>query len=249
MFRRRKTLQHRDRESGLAFSWRVPLSSGGSFAMAFLLVGLGALALSAAVRVSLGRPSMDEVKRGSLVIVPQDQGGKRIEREAIEAGPFPVRWNPAADREYASLRSRALREAAEVGVPYEPRLEAIPFQGSDRGGIELDSQVVLPPLPDRVLEIEDDPPAREVGHGLRVLKSKNGARLLHATLFLPAEESVGIVGVRYLIEYDRHGRVLEVTRLDSGDPQASVVSWVARARVENHGGEPGWLVVESVIGS
>ncbi len=43
MFRRRKTLQSRDRESGLAFSWRVPLSSGGSFALAMFLVVLGAL--------------------------------------------------------------------------------------------------------------------------------------------------------------------------------------------------------------
>jgi hypothetical protein len=111
------------------------------------------------------------------------------------------------------------------------------------------SLVALPPLPDRVLKPESDPAPREVGHGLRVLKSNDGVTLLHAALFLPAAESAGVVGVRYLIEYDRDGRVLEVTRLDSGDPKASVVAWVARTRVEGHNGEPGWVVVESVIGS
>jgi len=217
--------------------------------MAFVLVGLGAFALSAAVRVNVGRPVAEEGVRASVVIVPRNLGGERIGREAREAGPFPVRWNPAADPEYAALRGRALREAGDAAVTYQVHLRGLDFKEGGDGLSGRDSVAVLPPLPERLQVPDEEPLAREVGHGLRVLKSKDGVSLLHASLFLPAEESVGIVGVRYLIEYDRDGRVLEVTRLDSGDPKASVVSWVERARVEGQQGEPGWLVVESVIGS
>ena len=249
MFRRRKVLQHRDRESGLAFSWRVPLSSGGSMFAAFTLVALGAVVLSAAVRVNVGRPNAEEAQRASVIMIPRGSGGERIEQKAREAGPFPVRWNPAADPEYASLRSRALREAGEVGLPYRPAPRSIEFSSSGWPSSQGRPIAVLPPLPERLVISKDAEGPREVAHGLRVLKSKEGVSLLHASLILPAAESVGIVGVRYLIEYDRDGRVLEVTRMDSGDPQASVVSWVERARVEGNQGEPGLLVVESVIGS
>jgi hypothetical protein len=173
----------------------------------------------------------------------------RIEREALEAGPFPVRWNPAADQKYVGLRKRALREAGNAEMPYAPEPEEIGMFEARGVSSALGSTAILPQLPARVLQPEQEPAAREVGHGLRVLKSSSGVTLMHATLFLPAAESAGVVGVRYMIEHDRDGRVLEVTRLDSGDPMASVVEWVSRARVEGHGGEPGWLVVESVIGS
>lgn len=249
MFRRRSTLESRDRESGLAFSWRVPLSSAGSMALAVFLVGLGALALSAAVRVGMGRPRTEEVPRATIVVVPMDRGGARIDREAREAGPFPVRWNPAADLSYSSLRNRALRRATDVDVPYRPELAAIDLVEQREGDEVVNRQVILPPLPARALSPEEEPVAREVAHGLRVLRASGDVRLLHASLFVPAEESPGVVGVRYLIAYDRDGRVLEVTRLDSGDPEASIVAWVKRARVEGHEGQPGWLVVESVIGS
>lgn len=249
MFRRRSTLQHRDRESGLAFSWRLPLSSGGSLFAAFVLVGLGALALSAAVRVSFGHTRTEGQSRASVVVIPMDRGGARIEREALEAGPFPVRWNPAADLNYSALRNRAIRKATDVGVPYEPALASIDREEGDPGAGIVAGPVVLPALPDRLLEPEGEPSQREVGHGLRVLKSAKGISLLHAVLFLPADQSAELVGVRYLLEYDQDGRVLEVTRLDSGDPKAPVVAWVARARVEGNEGKPGWLVVESVIGS
>lgn len=249
MLRRRYTLEDRDRESGLAFSWRVPLSSLRSLILAFLLVGLAALALSAFVRVGMGGSRSEQVRLATIVMVPMDRGGARIDREAREAGPFPVRWNPAADLNYSALRNRALRKAADVEVPYLPRIAPVELEEHRGVGEVSGRQATLPPLPERTLTAEEKPSAREVGHGLRILRGSGGLRLLHAGLFLPAEESPGVVGVRYLIEFDRDGRVLEVTRLDSGDPEASIVAWVARARVEGHQGEPGWLVVESVIGS
>ena len=87
MFRRRSTLESRDRESGLAFSWRVPLSSAGSMALAVFLVGLGALALSAAVRVGMGRPRTEEVPRATIVVVLWIEV-ERIDRRRAGAGPF-----------------------------------------------------------------------------------------------------------------------------------------------------------------
>ena len=136
-----------------------------------------------------------------------------------------------------------------MDVPYRPELAAIDLVEQREGDEVVNRQVILPPLPARALSPEEEPVAREVAHGLRVLRASGDVRLLHASLFVPAEESPGVVGVRYLIAYDRDGRVLEVTRLDSGDPEASIVAWVKRARVEGHEGQPGWLVVESVIGS
>ena len=51
MFRRRSTLESRDRESGLVFSWRVPLSSAGSMALAVFLEVLVVLAVAVALAV------------------------------------------------------------------------------------------------------------------------------------------------------------------------------------------------------
>ena len=113
-----------------------------------------------------------------------------------------------------------------MDVPYRPELAAIDLV-EQREGDSGESTVILPPLPARALSPEDEPVAREVAHGLGVGGEWRCPRA--AQLVVPAESPRGRWS-RYLIA-DRDGRVLEVTRLDSGI-RASIVAWVKRARVE-----------------
>ena len=247
MFRSRKNLQREDRESGLAFSWRFPMSTTGSSFAAFVLVSLCALAISAGISVRAGvRPPADE-PRAVMVLTPQTAWVAALERRAVEEGPFPARWNPAADPAYVGQRSRALRQAHESGLCYEPEVKPVSFARGVKDLAWDPKMGVLPPVPEVALDGPEDDVSREVGLALRPLRSDQAVRVVHASLFLPAVGTERMMGVRFLLEYDADGRVQEATRLDSGEPDASLDEWVARALVDGHGDRPGMLVVESVI--
>lgn len=246
MFRGRRQLQRRDRESGLAFSWRVPVSSTGSFVVAFLMVALVAVGLATAVRVRIGGGAREEPRQGTLVLVPQDRGGAALERRAIEAGPFPSRWNPAADPAYVALRREALRAATESGVPYRPQMvEGGESVLQDRGTPEFEGSA-LPALPGGEAL---DPPAgpREVTLGVRTLDGAPGVRFTHAVLAFEAPVAGELVGRRFVVEYDAEGRVLDVVALTPRPGQSSVVQWLLRGRVAGNEGSAGWMSVETGV--
>ncbi|BCX49598.1 hypothetical protein HAHE_35060 [Haloferula helveola] len=246
MFRGRKKLQRRDQESGLAFNWRVPVSSTMSFVTALVLVGFVAVGLAAVVRVRIGDPDAEEPSRGVLMIVSDTEGGEWLERRATEAGPFPSRWNPAADPSYAALRRDALRQATDTGIPYRPRLAEIPDGDGAGLGSDTGSPAVLPPLPESGIQSEADAP-REVLLGARVLQAESGVELQHAKLALEGAASTGPVGWRFILQYDKDGRVLEVMPRNVRDGQEAVIDWLSRSRVTGNGGKAGWMAVESVI--
>lgn len=250
MFRGRKTLQRRDRESGLSFSWRLPVSSSGSFLLATILVTCMAVALAAMVKVRIdGPPANGEIGRNSLIIVPEGEGGAWLEQLAIEAGPFPNRWNPAADPEYALLRRSALNQAIDAGVPYRIEIQDIEWKNNTNEVIdEPEISLVMPPLPD-VSGNQTSEAAREVTIQGRVLRSDDGIELQHARLSLPAVDAPDVGGLKYLIEYEKSGRVLEVTPLSARGNKEVLMDWLARSQVAGHEGKPGYLVVETAIGS
>ena len=244
MFRLRSRLQRRDRESGLVFSWRVPVSSLMSLVVAFLLVGGVSLALATLVRVRIGPADPLEQRTGSLVVVPAEAGGSALERFAREAGPFPNRWNPAADPEYAALRRRALREAGDPTLRYHARLMEIELPdellpGEPGAGI-------LPPLP----EVELPPPAtvpREVELGLMVLRSGEGPAVQLPGLELDPKAASASTGLRFLLRHDASGRVIEVSPLGGDPASAELAAWLGAARVTGHGGAAGGIVVETQV--
>lgn len=246
MFRGRRQLQRRDEASGLAFNWRLPVSTAGSFALAFVIVALGTAALAMAVKVRVGDSRRSEPEQASVILIPRDAGGAWIERRAIEAGPFPARWNPAADPEYAALRGEALREATSEAVPYQPRLS--PLEMADESGVieswRAEPALPLLPEPERMPRVET---SKEVRVGARLLDEQRGRRFEHAPLPLAPEAAGDSLGLRFLLEHDARGRVLDVTALSSRGRRPEVLGWLARGQVAEHGGEPGWLVIETVV--
>ncbi len=246
MFRGRRQLQRRDRESGLAFNWRVPVSSTGSFVVAFLLIAAVAVGLATVVRVSIAPASRGEPEQGTLVIVPPDVGGRALARRAMEAGPFPARWNPAADPEYVALRRQALKEAGRSDVEYRPELRQTDWL---RAGAKDDPSFDggdLPPLP-RSAGSARERLDRDVMVGARVLDSGGVKGFTHASLAMNAEEAGPVIGGRYVIEHDAEGRILDVVALSPRLRQPAVVEWLSRGLVTGHQGKPGWLSVETVV--
>lgn len=246
MFRKRSKLQRRDQESGLVFSWRVPLTSMASFVVAVLLVGLVSAGLAALVRIRVGEEPKREEQRASLVLVSADAGGNWLDALAVEAGPYPFRWNPAADPGYAAMRGQALREAGGASIPYQPK--PVPLGTTVReGGFGVNrSLAVFPPLP-VVPEREASEQPKETTLGARVVRSGDGPSLQLPGLPLEAKDAVAASGRRFLIGYQADGRVREVTPLNPEDTPADLVGWLGRARVLEHEEKDGWLVVESSV--
>jgi len=245
MFRRRSTLQRRDHESGLVFPWRLPVGAPWSLLVALTLVAGAAVALGVLVRVRIGDPPLEEERRASLVVVPAGTGGWW--ERAVEAGPYPYRWNPAADPAYAAARARALREAGVGRTDYAPRLRESGFSRAlPAGGGE--APLVLPPPPPSP-RVAAPVAEREALLVARVVRAGEGPSLQVAALPLDAGRAGGASGRRFVLRYAADGRVVEVTPLTSERTAVDLVGWLGRARVAGHGGREGWLVVESAIGS
>lgn len=245
MFRGRRQLQRRDREAGLGFNWHLPVSSAGSFLLALLLVTLVSIGLATAVRVSVGSPDRGEPEQATLAIVPHGMRGVWSERRAIEAGPFPSRWNPAADPEYAALRREALKAAMAGGTEYTPNLVELEWMHSAVSQDVGFEGAVLPPLP-KVGESEDFADPREVMLAARVLDEGGAKRFSHASLPLEAGKAGELVGGRFMLTHDGEGQVLDVVPIRSSQPV--VLQWLSRGLVTGEELEPGWLLVEIVVG-
>lgn len=246
MFRARSKLQRRDQDSGLVFSWRVPLTSAASFVVAMLLVGLVSVGLATLVRIKVEGRVEQEQQRASLVLVSEDAGGRWLEAMAIEAGPYPFPLNPAADPAYAALRGQALREASGAGVGYLPKPVPLEMEAGNLGGDRNQEITFFPPLP---VAPKSTPSERSRETTLRasVVRSGAGPRLQLPRLPLEAKDAVAASGRRFLIGYQEDGRVREVTPLNPEDTPADLLGWLGRARVRDHADQAGWLVVESTI--
>ena len=249
MFRSRSRLQKKDRESGLAFNWRVPVSSTGMFILAFLLVSGAAVALGLAVRIKFGEDREIPENRATLVLVPADAGGAWLERQAIEAGPFPSRWNPETDPSLAELREQLLieAEAASGAKDYEPGLTPITFRPWQVSAPKPWQLMTLPPLP--------DPPTStaplqspEVTLAVRMVSGKtDGPGFEIVGLPVPAEQGKTLLGTRFLIGYEADGGIREVVPLETDERGTTGLSWVHRGRVTRTNDNPGWAVVEFVL--
>lgn len=237
MFRTKGRRLREDRERGLLFAWRGAESNLGSMLLALLIVGLLGSAVGALVRVKIGEPPLDGETRASLVMVPDDGSGRRLLRAAVEAGPYPLRWNPAADPEYAALRGRAMRLAAAGGLRYEPTLRSVGGEAV-RSGESVEPESVLPPLPESGATI---PPARRARVVARPIGGGEGLRL--AELPLSAANAVAVDGRRFLVGFDVAGRVESVTPLDPEEAPVDLEGWLRRGTLADGAG--GWRVVET----
>jgi len=249
MFRSRSKLQKRDRESGLAFNWRVPVSSTGMFVLAFLLVSGVAIALGLAVRIKFGEDREIPENRATLILVPADAGGAWLERQAMESGPFPSRWDPEADPSLAELREQLLieAEAASGAKDYEPALTPITFRPWQVTAPKPWQLMTLPPLPNPPPPTNPRP-TPEVTLTVRMVSGKtDGPRFELVGLPVPAEQGRTLLGTRFLIGYEVDGGIREVVPLETDERGTTGLSWVHRGRVTRTQGKPGWAVVEFIL--
>lgn len=244
-FRHKRTT--RDRQSGLVFQWRLPVSSHFSFLMAIGVVGLITVGLAASVRVRVGSVTRHPERRGSLILVPQGGEWRALERMALEAGPMPRREDPSNDPAVKALIDQGMAAATPPGYRYEPQLRPVSVEipAVAISSEEKASPGVLPPLPEPEPPSQN-PPLPDLSQPL-VLAS-GGIRVIAPTTAPPASLDRGN---RYLLGYDANGRVTRVTTLFAAEPAAddSGELWLRQVVIEGGAKDGGWTAVEISSGS
>ncbi len=247
MFGLRTKRTIRDRQSGLVFQWRLPVSSHLSFFAAIGVVGLISAGLAAAVRVRVAGPPRLPERRGSLILVPQGDEWQALEMLALEAGPMPRRESPANDPSVQALIADEMAAASAPGYAYAPRLRPVTVKMPpiEQPADSSSSPGVLPPLP-KLQEPSQNPPLPDPSRPL-VLASGDLTATAPAIL---APVSLAR-GNRYLLAYDANGRVTRVTTLFAAEPATddSAELWLRQVVLEGGTKDGGWTAVEISSGS
>ncbi|GAA5483763.1 hypothetical protein [Haloferula sargassicola] len=242
MFRRRSTLQRRDRDSGLAFNWRVPVSSIGSFLVAFLVVGAAAALLALGVTVRIGKDRVVGEQRALVTLVPSGPIGDSLWRTAVAAGPFPFRHLIAGDGGGDEETPTPLSVA---DPPYQPELSSVEISSVDSDRVLGRELQVFPPLPEPVAA-SAVPEKREVSLALAAVGDPLQPELETPSRRVPVAEAEQWLGRRFMVEIGPAGRAIDVVPLAPGEQAAGVEAWLRRARVKEGRGR--WMVVECVQG-
>lgn len=247
MFNLRHKRTTRDRESGLVFQWRLPISNHFSFFAAIGVVALITAGLAATVRIRVGNVARQPERRGSLILVPQGKDWRALEILALEAGPMPRREDPAHDPAVAAIFHQSVATATPPGYRYAPSLRpvAIEIPAAVASSAETPSPGVLPPLPEPAAPSQN-PPRADPSRPL-VLAS-GGVRAIAPAELPPASLARGD---RYLLGYDARGRVTQVTTLYAAEPAADDRGelWLRRIVIEGGTKGGGWAAVEISSGS
>lgn len=244
MFGLRQKRATRDRQYGLVFQWRLPVGSTMGFLGAIALVALisAGLAASVRVRVGAGAPRHPE-HRASLIVVPPGAEWRALKTMAMEAGPFPVREDPAQDPAVLALVQQGMTAATGTGYRYQPRYQpvAVALPDPAKEAAAKVSPGVLPALPE--LEPPVMPAPRAAGLAPLVLAA-NGI-----SARVPEGPPAGVAqGGRYLLEYDAEGRVTRVSTVFT-PPEAvagadATEAWLRRVTIEGGDKAGGWTAVE-----
>ncbi len=250
MFRSRKRLREKDRDCGLMFHWRHPVSEVSPLAAAAVLAGLLAVGVAATVRVRVGEGVVRSRPVGKLLLVEDGAAASYLEREARERGPFPFRWQREEDATYRKQLEIAMRRVGRGGVDYRPSLVPVEVAA---GGASADPVPAggLPPLPRR-----GEAPAVAAGNpahlGLFVVRSGSLLALEVPDLADSVKLDPEIVGRRFLLEHDRAGRIRRVIPWEPREVSPAVMKWLGSCTVtldaDDGGvgvGDEGWLMVET----
>ena len=248
IFRQLKKLRERDRASGLVFSWRLPLSSRGSFWLSLCLVSILAVVFVTGVRVQGFGKVADVGDQARLIILPGGHQGNWANRRAIESGPFPARWNLASDPDYVAMRAEALRSASETGPL--PSLRLAEFDWVDERPVwGMEKIMHLPSLSESKNSAPKKSGERIVPLVLHLLSAEEGVELLAGEMRHEPPINEAEVGIRFFLKHDAQGRVQEVIRFDSAESQPELLDWMMRHRVHGHAGKSGWVMVETGVKS
>ncbi|MBB5350034.1 hypothetical protein HNR46_000255 [Haloferula luteola] len=245
MFRRRITLQKRDRESGLGFNWRVPVSNTMSFLVAFFLVGSAAVILAVGVKVRIGKARAGGERRAVMTLIPTNAMGAALERMAKDAGPYPFRED--GERRESRWRQESPSTWAPSDPDYVPTLAAMSLAKGNERDLMAASIQMLPPLPDP-LPLPEIPVERTTALSFRLMGGSESDSIQVPSRRVPVAEAAGWLGERYLIETGVQGQVLTVQALDPSETASRAVAWLLKGRVETESATRHWWVVECMHG-
>jgi hypothetical protein len=253
MFLGRIKRTSRDRESGLVFQWRLPVSSRFRFISAFGVVALLTAGLAASVRVRVGGSVRQPERRGSLVLVPRGEEWRSLEMLALEAGPIPLPADPLSNPAVSARINSSVSAASAPGYRYHPFLRPVPVEVPAVADVTTLSSGLLPPLPVPEEPAKRPPPPDSFRP---VVLASRGIRAEIPESAAPA----GVApGNRYMLAYDGSGRVFQVTTLFSKPTKAGVEAdakakaeaeaWLRQLRIEGGTKEGGWTAVEISSGT
>lgn len=246
MFGLRSKRTIRDRRIGLVFQWRLPVGNHMNLISAIAVVALITAGLAATVRVRVGGGGLPRhlERRGSAIFVPQGNGWDSLRTFAQEAGPFPVREDPAKDPAVQALVKESIESSNLPAYRYRPTFRPVAVAEPDAARQETSegSPADLPPLPE--LEPPTADPASRPTLQVLVL-SANGVRAVQPADSPPA----GVMqGNRYLLNYNPAGRVLRVTAVfspqEASGGSAAVEAWLRQVLIEGGEKSGGWTTVE-----
>jgi hypothetical protein len=247
MFNLRHKRTSRDRQSGLVFQWRLPVSSHFNFIAAIGVVALVAASLAATVRVRVGGPSRLPERRGSLVLVPAGDEWRALEMLALEAGPMPRREAPSLEPAVRAMIAESVALALPPGYAYQPRLRPVEVEAAplETPSAARPSPGVLPPLPDP-REPSQNPPLPAPA---RPLVLAGGGIVAIPPAALPPPSLA--LGNRYLLGYNGLGRVTRVTTISAAETSAdgNAEQWLRQVTLEGGSKDGGWVAVEIASGS
>ncbi|MDB6079009.1 MAG: hypothetical protein JWO82_2756 [Akkermansiaceae bacterium] len=239
MLASRSKRERRDRDSGLVFSWRLPVGNGMTIFTSVVLVGLMAAALSSAIRIHVEGNARQPERRGAFVMLESGSPELKIlERIALEAGPFPVRAHPSQDPAVKGQLQSAVTGWMPAGTEYHPAWQNVPAE--IRWSREKAAPaVVLPPLPDPESSVQPATPATPP------LRANSLASGVSITPESPVPAGIA-AGTRFMVSYDATGQIDRVSALKPDERSGAGVAdlWLIGARVEGGGPDGGWLAME-----
>jgi hypothetical protein len=186
------------------------------------------------VRIQTTTPNPWGLEKASVIHVPDTPEGRALALEARENGPSPVRFSTTDWPALLVFENEQLARLSAKMEPYEPRLRGWEPEPATVPPLSQAGAMVLPPLP----AAEVRPLLPPAGPPQPVIWPLSGITAQEVPGELPKYEGVMDAAMqadslRFLIQLDGSGKVLECIALSGGDtPEgtASLAEWVRGIR-------------------
>lgn len=230
------------------FSWKrrgepiVPKVIAVAFSAAMLGGLLGF------VRIQTTTPNPWGLEKASVIHVLDTPEGRALALEARENGPSPVRFSTSDWPSLVAFENDQLARLSAKVEAYRPRLREWQPKPARVPALSQPGAMVLPPLP----TVEVKPPLLSSRPPQPMVWPLSGLSQEEVPVELPAYDGVVDAAmqadsVRFLVQLDGEGQVLECIALSGGDkPEAtaSLTNWVRGIRfLRKSGGASAWAAL------
>jgi len=200
------------------------------------------------VRIRTSTPNPWGLEKASLIHVANTPEGRALALQAREEGPSPVRFSLEDWPELIAFENEQLARLGTSPEMYQPELRPWVPEPVSEPRLSQPGAMVLPALP----VVEVGTPQAPVGSLQPVIWPISGVSLEEIPGELPRYDGpVDAVmqadSLRFLIQLDGTGQVLECIALSGGDtPEAtaSLTEWLRGIRfIRDHAGDPSWAAL------